>query len=78
MVYEGLCYSGIGWDADGLLFDIRGVMKEKNKNYHTVLDYQKLGDELALRYYSSPEYMRLKDLSKEEIQKEVKQEKTQS
>lgn len=28
MVYEGLCYSGIGWDADGLLFDIRGVMIE--------------------------------------------------
>ena len=49
------------------------MKKSKNNNYHTVLDYQKLGDELALRYYSSPEYMRLKDLSKEEIQKEVKQ-----
>lgn len=46
--------------------------KEKNKNYHTVLDYQKLGDELALRYYSTPEYMRLKNLSRKEIEEENK------
>jgi len=31
MGYKNLCYSGIGWDADGLLFDIGGVMKLKNK-----------------------------------------------
>jgi predicted nucleic acid-binding Zn ribbon protein len=29
MVYEGLCYSGIGWDANSLLFDIGGIMTEE-------------------------------------------------
>jgi hypothetical protein len=75
MGHEDICYNGIDWDADSFLLDIEGIMKEKekNKNYHTVLDYQKLGDELALRYYSSPEYIRLKNLSEEEKKEEVKQ-----
>jgi len=47
-------------------------MKEKKKNYHTVLDYQKLGNKLALRYHNSSEYMRLKNLSLEEIKEEGK------
>lgn len=31
MGYKDLCYSDIDWRAYGLLFDIRGVMKLKNK-----------------------------------------------
>jgi hypothetical protein len=69
MGYENLCCVSAYWDADSLLFNSGEVMrkKSKNNNYHTVLDYQKLGNELALRYHSNPEYLRIKNLSEEEV-----------
>lgn len=69
---EDLCRNSTDRDAYGLLFNIERIMKEKKKNYHTVLDYQKLEDEGALRYYSSLEHMRYKYLSREEIEEEAK------
>ena len=46
--------------------------KSKNDSYHTVLDYQKLDDELALRYYSTLEHKRFKALSAKEKEEYVK------
>jgi len=46
--------------------------KSKNDSYHTVLDYQKLDDELALRYYSTLEHKRFKALSTKEKEEYVK------
>lgn len=55
-------------DAYGLLFDIGGVMKEKeeNKNYHTVLPYTELHKK------SKAEYEAYKALSSEEITEQSK------
>lgn len=46
--------------------------KSKNDSYHTVLDYQKLDDELALRYYSTLEHKEYKALSTKEKEEYVK------